>query len=485
MPNILLIMTDQQRADFSVAEGFPLDTTPAIDALGTSGVRFGRAYTSCPVCMPARCSLLTGRFPKAHGVHGNHPHDAASLRASKDLPAVLREAGLRLLFTGKNHSHAVPERWDEYRQYGHSFGPLETTAKDAAADAWLTKLVHGVAEKPTPFPVESQHPVRIVNDAIEYLARHRQAPFFLWVSFPEPHNPYQVPAPYFDLFPPEAVPDRYAGPEILKTKNYQWRYELELIHHYDPDADRLWRRYRSNYCGMLRLIDDQVSRLLQTLDEMGLRENTLIIFLSDHGDYAGEYGLFRKGVGMPECLMRIPMVWSGPGMQPGRGLNPAFVSIVDVMPTLCAALGLEIPIGVQGRSLWPLLTGRADGLSGFESIYAEHGFGGRAWGPADAAPFEGPTLVIDHGGGAKSFSELNNVTQSGVRRMVRKGDWKLIFDLDLGHELYDLAADPGELNNLFGRPEQREIENHLFRELAAWSIRTDDVLPPPVGFTLQ
>lgn len=141
--------------------------------------------------------------------------------------------------------------------------------------------------------------------------------------------------------PPESVPARGVGPEVLEQKGYKWRWLRGLEEDANPGYDLLWRRTRSNYLGMLRLIDDQLGRLLSFLESRGLRENTLIVYLSDHGDYFCNYGLIHKGVGMPEDLIRIPMVWSGAGVK-RQGVNTsAFVSTADVMPGRCAKLSVR------------------------------------------------------------------------------------------------------------------------------------------------
>ena len=144
-------------------------------------------------------------------------------------------------------------------------------------------------------------------------------PFALWVSFPEPHNPYQVPKPYFDMFPPEAVPPRGAAPETLKNKGFKWEWLRGLEESTYPGYEKNWRRTRSNYLGMLRLIDDQVDRLLRRLETSGKLRNTIVVYLADHGDYFCDYGLERKGVELPEVLTRVPMVWAGPGIQRAEG----------------------------------------------------------------------------------------------------------------------------------------------------------------------
>jgi len=248
-----------------------------------------------------------------------------------------------------------------------------------------------------------------------------------------------------------------------------------------PGYDDSWRRHVSNYLGSIRMIDDQLARLLSYMQQNQLIENTLVVHVADHGDYVMDYGLMRKGVGMPEALIRIPMIWSGSGVKARQGPHPAFVSMADVMPTLCEAVGADIPRGVQGRSLWPLLEGKDYQEEEFRSIYAESGFGGLFYDSSDDVPFSAAefrgigryTVPAEHA----TFDELNLVTQSGYMKMVRLGDWKLLYDMMGSGELYHLASDPCELKNLFGDASVAREQMRLLEELLKWTIRTQDSLP--------
>lgn len=469
-PNIVLVMTDQQRWDFVGSSGFALDTMPFLDGLGDRGLRFDRAYTPMPVCSPARVSLLTGRYPQATGVRENWGVDQAC--APTDIVATLRGLGYRILLAGKNHSHLGSAAFDGSRPYMHTSGPPEgRTREQEEFERWLEVMNHGVASQPSPFPIECQFPHRIVSDAIGLLGEERDPdrPFFLWLSFPEPHNPYQVPEPYFSLFPEEEVPERRCGPEAGTAKGPHWRWLLRLWEEKRPGYDGAWRRYRANYCGMLRLIDDQLRRFVTHLEQIGAADDTLIVFVSDHGDYAGDYGLQRKGAGLPECLVHVPLVFSGPGVTSGRNAED-FVSLVDLMPTLCEAAGAEVPYGVQGRSLWPIVTGGAYPREEFRSVHASLGIGGLPY-----AEDERPPLHFDYEG--RTLDELNAVTQSGRLEMVRMGRWKLLFD-SLGRgELYDVESDPAELVDLHDDPGHHSVRLELTEELLRWTVRSQDDLP--------
>ena len=478
MMNILLIMTDQQRSDLRRGEGYPLDTMPFLDTFAREGVDFGRAYTANPTCMPARVSLFTGRVPSAHRVRTNHNRKDALY--TRDMLDVLKAAGYRTALCGKNHSHRKTEDFDFHEACGHLGyeGETNTTEAEKTFADFLCATNHMESHQPSPGGVEVQHPYRNVSSALRFIdSCPKGTPWFAWVSFAEPHNPFQVPEPYFDMFPPEALPPVHAGKECLIEKGPRWtwlRRTWERV--LGPDIESRILRARSNYHGMLRLIDDQFRRLVEGLEARGLREDTLIIYLSDHGDFVGEYGLIRKGVDLPEILTRIPMVMQGPGIQNIGRREDVCVSIIDIFPTICGMLGIPVPFGVQGRDLGALLRGEAVPAREFDTAYAESGFGGLWWQDAD-----GLTLPEEGACDEKytRFDCLNTWTQCGQVRMARKGDWKIQCDMLGKVYLYNLKEDPFELRDLSGDPAYAEVQADMLRELAAAMMRMADPLPPP------
>lgn len=475
-PNVIVIMDDQHRADVSARAGFELDTTPLTDQLAGDGVWFDRAYTTSPLCSPARTSMLTGRWPSAHRVRENPGAQSAVFDA--DLPGVLREAGYVTALVGKNHTYLQDHDLDYTELYGHT-GALHdrTTAEQRAFDTWLRNLRHRTATEPTPFPLELQCPHRIVSGAQRWIDSVRQQrPFFLWMSFPEPHNPYQVPEPYFSLFPPDDLPPTRHGVGSLERKTYPWRYLRLLGETGDPEYADSIPRARSNYFGMLRLIDDQLQRFVGFLEQRRLLDNTLVFIVSDHGDYVGEHGLLRKGAGVPELLTRVPLIAHGPGIASHRGPHPAHVSLADMFPTICEAIGTPLPQGVQGRSLWPMLTGNHYPDDEFTSAYVEQGIGGLPYTPSDVGQ---PLPGLGGADGWSNFDELNEVTMSGQLRAVSCDEWKLVSDVLGENRLYHLPTDPGEMRDLSGQTRHTEVHARLLRELNAWMIRAEDPLPVP------
>lgn len=471
-PNVLIIISDQHRAGISKRAGYPFDTTPTLDKLASGGVDFQRSYCTMPACVPSRISMLTGRWPDAHRVRMNF--DAAEAVYQKDIYEVAREKGYLTGLAGKNHTYLKESQLDFWREYGHGSGYIPPDAPPAYQqfETWLIETGFNFSDKPTPFPNEVQHPYRIVSDAIEFLSKAGSQRFCLQVSFPEPHDPEQVSAPYWNMFPPESVPDRMAGPEALKRMGFRenWLHELALSAL--PETDKGWRRYVSNYLGALRMIDDQMQRLLDYMRQSGQLANTIIVVLSDHGDYLMNYGLPRKGVGLPDSLARIPMVWTGPGIRSNSSINEnVHVSMADVMPTMCEFMGADVPTGVQGRSLKPLLLGNAFPTDEFRSIYATAGLGGLYYDQGDHVPFSTARR------GISNWDELDMVTQSGNQKMVRMGDWKLIYDMMGYGQLFHLPTDPAELDNRFDDPRAASVRQVLLGELLMWTIRNQDSLP--------
>lgn len=476
-PNIVLIITDQQRADLCGREGFPLPVTPYADSLAIQNTWFDKAYTAAPASVPARCSLLTGRYPSATHVRTNN--NIPDVFYEKDLLDVLKENGYHTALVGKNHTYLEAEEvFDYFVGYGHRGKENPETSEEKALARFLKK-VPGHYLKPTPFTVEQQQPYQIVSHALEWIQQQKDSLFFIQVSIPEPHTPSQVCDPYFSMFPPEDLPPLLTSRKDLKKKSEKYMALAALEDKACPNLQQEIPQLRSIYLGMVRMIDDQMRRLVEGIKSYGLYDNTLFIILSDHGDYYGEYGLIRKGAGVAESLTRIPMIWAGYGIKSQKCPMDACVSIVDIFPTLCSVVGAEIPIGVQGRSLWPMLKGEDFPREEFSSIMVEQGYGGEDFTLDEPLTFEESDFFKQNV--EASFGGLTPWTQSGSLRMVRKGDWKLVMDNNGRGELYNLKADPSEINNLFGNEKYIFEQLDLLKELLTWNIRSQDPLPIPHG----
>lgn len=472
-PNIIFIVCDQLSFGYTRATGFSLDTCPTLDRMQAGGVGLRHNYCTMPVCVPSRTSMLTGRWPEAHRVRMNLQSDAAFFE--KDVYQVAKSQGYRTGLIGKNHTYLKKENLDVWHEYFHDGGPIypDSPKETADFDKWLKALNFNISEVQTPFPLEVQLPYRIVSDAIKFVDSSEGQPFILQLSIPEPHDPEQVSAPYWNLFPPESLPGRCAGPEALAHMGQRAQWEYREQQDSFPDTEKMWQRYRSNYFGALRMIDDQIKRLVEHLDDRGLTERTVVVITADHGDFLMNYGLGHKGVSLYETLTHTPQLWYGYGIKHNLAALKAFTSMADLMPTLCEVMGAEIPHGVQGRSLWPLLRGEPFPEEEFRSIYSGVGVGGLYYEDSDDIPYSAAHDASRPG----MFDELNKVTQSGNQKMVRMGDWKLVYDMMGYGQLYNLRQDPCELHNLFGKPELAHVRTDLMAELAMWAIRLQDSLP--------
>jgi arylsulfatase len=348
-PNILLLFTDQQRADTLHAAGNPIIKTPNLDRLAGEGVLFESAYTPSPVCVPARCSLIYGQYPHHTGCTDNPdvmPDDRPSMM---DL---LAEAGYRTHGVGKMHFRPDP----------HALRGLQTRERQeegvgsVAEDEYLTFLRdHGFGHVHDPMgqrsemyyiPQPAQMPAHLhathwVGDrSLAFLRdRDRSEPFFLFSSFIHPHPPFSPPTPWNKLYrgPLMPLPTIPHQAEALHTytNRHQNRYKFR-----DNGLDyNLLRTMRAYYYACISFIDYQVGRIVAELEEQGILDDTLILFASDHGEFLGDYGCFGKR-SMLDAAARVPLIarWPERFAQGGRCAVPT--SLVDVMPTALQAAGV-------------------------------------------------------------------------------------------------------------------------------------------------
>tara|TARA_R110002050_G_scaffold188756_11_gene323423 strand:+ start:5117 stop:6778 length:1662 start_codon:yes stop_codon:yes gene_type:complete len=477
LPNIVLVIVDQFRADASKREGFALNTTPFLDNLAENGTWFNRAYCAMPACVPSRTSMITGRFPSATRVNSNMNLPDAFF--TQDLFDVVKSKGYKTALIGKNHTYLKPKDFDFWKDYSHMGTGKPQTQEEKDFNTFLHSTHFYMNEEATPFPVSDQMPAKIVKSAEGWVdeVSKGESPFFLFVSIPEPHNPYQAPEPYYSMFPPESLPPVQAGAESLAKKGNAYVVETEILKKGYGDFEKEIPRIRSNYYGMMRLIDDQIKELVNHLKANGEFDNTVFIFVADHGDYVGEYGMIKKGAGVPECLTRIPMIWHGPGIVKNKKPHDAHVSNVDIMPTICDMLGVDFPDGVQGRSLWPLLQGKDYPKEEFSNIMVQQGYGGLRYVNFDEySPYTDDGTVTK---GKIEADELNTWTQSGRLRMLRKGDWKLVYDMQGKGELYNLIEDPSAIHNLYDDDKYTLKKVELLGDLLSWELRSEDPLPLP------
>ncbi len=357
-PNILLLMTDQQRGDCLGIAGHPVVQTPYLDHLAASGTRFRRAYTACPVCIPARRTLMTGQTPFHHGVMMNYD----TRLEGPTLPGELTRAGYQAHLVGKLHL------WPHRKLHGFSSADWsDGPGHGGDYDTWLVEqgvlqphagLSHGADRNgyvARPWHLEERlHFTNWCADkALEFLRRRDPTvPFFLNVSFHQPHQPCCPPQAYYDRYLQQDLGEPYVGAWARVYDDPQrglpvaaWRAAL---------PPQVLRQYRAGYYGCINHIDDQIGRILQHVPG-----NTIIVFLSDHGEMLGDHQWIRKRnafepsahipliIRLPRHLQRAPQVRDEP------------VELMDVMPTLLEAAGVPIPATVDGASLLGLANGRS------------------------------------------------------------------------------------------------------------------------------
>ncbi|WP_166849034.1 arylsulfatase [Isoptericola sp. BMS4] len=456
-PNVLVVFTDQWRGDCLSAAGHPVVETPFIDRWASTGRRFTRAYSANPSCIPARASLMTGQSARTHGRVGYQ--DGVPWDYETTLAGELTRAGYRTHAVGKLHTY--PERHDlGFESVELHDGYLHFARRHATDLAevddyvpWLRAVTgrddadyaeHGVdcnstVARPWDKP-EWQHPTNWVTQrAVEFLrTRDRDRPFFLFASYHRPHPPYDPPAWAFQQYLDAPMPDPPVGdwaPEIWGSAGDP----ADPASPYLELPPRQSRRTRAGYYGHMTHIDHQVNRLLEVLGEEQ-RDDTVIVFASDHGEMMGDHHLYRKSLPY-EGSARIPFVVSGPGVEPG--VDDRVVELRDVMPTLLGLAGVEVPPGVEGLDA---LAGRRRSW-----LHGEH------------------TVHVPGMGGSVQW--------------LTDGRWKYVWRSEDGREqLFDLATDPDELHDLAdgGSPVLAECRAELtarLRDRPEGFVAGDELVP--------
>jgi arylsulfatase len=486
-PNILLIETDQQTAETLSLYGNKVLKTPALERLAGQGVVFEQAFCNYPACSPSRSSMFTGRYASTIGVHANHmlinPNEIT-------LPQVLKEHGYQTALIGKNHAFmddagksyypgAVTDKpsllhtvFDYVRlaEHGHLVDGYRDDPESAAAhewakqNCWSSPLGHGT----NPARPEKCGTYLLGELMTDYLAEIRKdgQPFFTWLSFPDPHTPYQVPEPYASMIDPADVP--LPPKDDLSGKPERQRV-MHVMDAMDCADDDLIRKVRAIHYGMIRFIDDTLERIFNKLDALGLADNTVVIFTSDHGDSMGAHGLIQKHNAFYDSFTHVPFIVHVPGYQgPKRTSN--LVELIDIMPTVLELAGVPVPYGCQGRSLAPFL--RGEDYTPREYVVMESGEEGEPVKLSDLSfrpehPFDERYFV---------WCAYRDAWM-GKGKSLRTHDWKLNLYANGEGELYDLQNDPHELDNLFGREAYEPVRTGLERKLLLWTMAKEDRLP--------
>lgn len=442
-PNLILLMADQFRGDCLGIAGHPDVKTPYLDALAAEGVRFPNAYSACPTCVPARACLYTGMSQTHAGRVGYE--DLVPWNYEHTLAGELARAGYYTQCVGKMHVHPLRNNlgFHDVRLhdgYLHAYRRPDTPACEDQRTAddyyWWLRQELGAAADPTDTGLdcnswiarpwmygEKYHPTNwAASECLDFLRRRdRSMPFFLMASFVRPHPPLDPPGYYFDLYDRKELAPPWRGDwnrtDQAEADRYSYHAQTAPL---DPDHIH---RLRAGYYGSITHLDHQIGRIVSALVEQGLMDNTVILFVSDHGEMLGDHLLFQKAKPY-QGSVRVPLFLSGRRDLVGRGVRPDLAELRDVMPTLLELAGAPIPDTVDGSSLL---------------------------GPVDRSWLHG-----EHALGRDSMHFI-----------VTRTD-KFIWYSQTGEELYfDLERDPHETHNAVRDPDRaRRVD-----QLRSWLVQ--------------
>lgn len=443
-PNILFLMADQMRWDCLGCMGNSAIRTPNLDAIAARGVTFSNAFTPDPICVPARASILTGNYP--HICTGYRGNDGAIRAGQPLLTEVLSRSGYRSYATGKLHfvPYAPPgsprlvhgfEKVDLHES-GRILSEFDPEGKRRGLEDYIDYLHtvgwggygrgHGIGNndvRPCASPLPAEHHVDhwIADCAIHRLDAHVREtpdrPFFLFVSSPKPHSPYDPPRPFDQFYDPRTLPKPFGSAADSRERDPHLEVEriTRAMTSLSPEAIQVIRSY---YYGAISFLDEQFGRVVNHVRDLGLLDNTMVLFTADHGDLLGDFGTFFK-VSHLNGSVRIPLLIAGPGVAHGIR-SSALAGLQDILPTLAAAADSPIGQRVQGADLSANL---ADGRAPVRDVfYSETGSRGH-----------GSWMICD-------------------------GRWKYIYSQwGAVEELYDQAADLREELNLASAPAAQPV----------------------------
>ncbi|MDT8304852.1 MAG: choline-sulfatase [Anaerolineae bacterium] len=430
-PNILLVMADQLIPFLMGAYDHPVVQTPHLDSLAAAGMRFDAAYTPYPLCAPARAALLTGRYASRRGIFDN----AALFPADEPtLAHYLTNAGYDCVLSGKMH-FIGPDQL-------HGYNRRLTTDIFPANVAWVPVAGapdeggHAYNYVPPRTGVRAWNKFLAYDEevtfrAAEYLRERAymqsEQPFFLTVSFHHPHDPFQVTPELWALYDgqPIDIPTFPGNLEETYSELDRWLNAVHSVGEVDLRAPENLRTLRRAYYGLVTYIDRKVGQLLAALEESGERDNTIIIFTSDHGDMLGEKGMVQKRC-FYEWSARVPLILQQPhGPAAGKRITTP-VTLLDLLPTLLELAGVPVPdaLPLDGASLVPLLNGGEE--------------------PARAV-----------------FAEYHVEKVKSPSFMVRRGPYKYVYIHGHDCQLFDLDTDPGEWHNLADEPAYQRLASEL------------------------
>ncbi len=430
-PNILLIYTDQHRFDCLGVNGHPQLKTPHLDRLAAEGINFTQTYTPCPMCVPARCSMISGQWPSQHGVVFNY--DGETFKPlDPNLPTLgktLQEAGYQTAHIGR--WHVDPNHSPKDFGFDHFQGDGEYHAwRDEQDLPPLPKGLEHWGGSADSIPAEKSRLAWSADHAIATIkeAAQTEKPLFLRWHTVEPHLPCYPTEPYASMYDPADLEpwagfgDRFENkPEIQKQMLESWGVETWTWEEWAPVVAR--------YLGVITQLDHEIGRILDEID----LENTLVIYTADHGDMCGSHGMVDKHFILYDDVVHVPMILRHPDLPAGTTRDDFVSNAIDLPATLCAVAGAETPDTFVGKNILEP-TGRED----IFATYSGNQFGGYS------------------------------------QRMVRDRRWKLIWNLTAINELYDLESDPGELSNRIDDPAAAPELARLKERMISWLEEVDD-----------
>lgn len=522
-PNLLFLYSDEQRFDTLAAYGNSQIRMPNLNRLAERATVFQRAYVTQPVCTPSRSSLLTGLYPHSNGcVANNIPLRPETPCLPEMLPSgpgaawdcahmgkwhlgdeIYPQHGFPLWISTEDTYHAFysagHEEFADRSSYHHwlvrngiepedpGLSPEEAARQPWTKNRFFRQQIHRL-------PEERTRPAFLAERASAFLEGHRETPFALYVNFLEPHMPfYSCRDPQYDPAEVE-LPENFME-RLSEDHHLRSRLKAEAYSRFGYDGDDLataddWRRLIARYWGMNSLIDTHIGTILDTLEQTGLAESTIVCFTSDHGDMMSSHHLLGKGE-MFEESARVPLLIAAPG-QTERRMIDAPVSQIDVVPTLLELLGVEPPAHLEGESLAAQVTGVAgDEALAERDVFIEWNRQGlhapkgeplrdHAWAEATERQPGAEAIKLAEVGG-EDPARVQAALDDNLRTVVTQDRWKLNLSQQGYHELFDLTADPRERVNRIGDPEQRARVGDMAGRIRAWQARTADPvrLPDP------
>jgi arylsulfatase A-like enzyme len=466
-PNLLFLWTDQQRFDTMAVYGNKIIKVPHLNNLAEKSIVFKRAYISQPVCTPSRSTVMTGLWPHQNGCTANN---IPLKRETKCFPELIDDPDYTSAYMGKWHlgdeicaQHGFDE-WtaieDGYtKHYSKDCDKNDRSPyhhflveKGYGPDTNNNSFSRGFAARR---PIEHCKPSFLENNAREFIERNKDNPFMLYVNFLEPHTPFW--GPLNDLHSPEEVGVPKNADDPLE-ENEPLRYKLSQKYfekNYGTDKKR-WAKINAIYHGLVSQVDRAVGGILQKLDELGLHENTIIVYTSDHGEMMGSHGMFAKQY-MYEESARVPWLMQVPGKHSGQVVMEKPVSHIDLVPTLLDYMGhANKATNLPGKSLVPFINGET---KEDDYVFVE-------WNPN--------VLHVQIDTKLATKEEIEWISQEYQRSVISPDGWKLCLSDRDKHQLFNLNDDPLETINLYDSGKHKDIIKKLTEKIHNWQISVDD-----------